>query len=72
MNVITKIAKSLKELELLIKCISETIKNEAKNQKRGFLRLLLETLGVILFGNLLTDKGTIREGEGTIKAGENF
>ena len=72
MNVITKIVKSLKELELLIKCISETIKNEAKNQKRGFLRMLLETLGAILFGNLLTDKGTIREGEGTIKAGENF
>ena len=36
------------------------IKHEAKEQKGGFLRMSLGTLGDTLLGNLLTDKGTIR------------
>ena len=36
MNDIMKIVKSLEESDLLIKGVSETIKNEAKEQKRGF------------------------------------
>ena len=47
------------------------MKNEAKEQKRGFLAMLLGTLGVSLLRNLLTDKGTIRVGDRTIRAGEN-
>ena len=62
MNDITKIVQSLEESGLLIEGVSETIKNEAKKQKRGFLGLLLETLGASLLGNLLTGKGTIRAG----------
>ena len=50
----------------------ETIKNEAKEQKGGFLSMLLGTLGASLLGNCLTGKGTIRAGEGTIGASENF
>ena len=50
---------SLEECGVLRKCISETIKIEAKEEKGGFLRMLLGTLGVILLGNLLTVKGTI-------------
>ena len=69
---IMKIVKSLEESGLLIKGVSETIKNEAQEQKRGFIGVLLSTLGSRLLGNLLTGKGTIRAGEGTIKAGENF
>ena len=71
MNDIIKIVKSLQESGLLIKGISETIKKKAKEQKRRFLRLL-GTLGATLLGNLLTGKSTIRESEGTIRAGENF
>ena len=41
MNDIMKIIKSLEESVLLIKGVSETIKNEAKQQKGGFLRMLL-------------------------------
>ena len=69
---IMKIVKSLEESGLLIKGVSETIKNEAQEQKRGFIGVLLSTLGSRLLGNLLTGKGTIRAGEGTIKADENF
>ena len=45
MNDIIKIVKSLKDSGLLVKSVSETIKNEAKEQKGGFLRMLLGTLG---------------------------
>ena len=34
--------------------------------------MLLGTLGASLLGNLLKRKGGIREGEGTIRAGQNF
>ena len=65
-----KIVKSLEESGLLIKGVNETIKNEAKEQKGGFLRTLLGTLGASLLGHLLTGKGTIRAGEDTIWVGE--
>ena len=51
MNDIMKIVKSLEEFGLLIKGISETIKNEAKEHKEQFLGMLLGTLGVSLLGN---------------------
>ena len=44
MNDIMKIFKSPKEFSLLIKGVSETIKNETKKQKGGFLSMLLSTL----------------------------
>ena len=62
-NYIMKRVKSLEISGLLIKVISETIKNEAKEQKGGFLRMLLETLEATLLGNLLTGRETIRAGE---------
>ena len=68
----TKIIKSLEESGLLIKGISETIKNKAKEQKGGFLSMLLCTLGVSLLGNLLTGKGKIRAGKRTIRTGQDF
>ena len=71
-NDIMKIINSLEESGLLRKVVSETIKNEAKEQKRGFLRMLLGTLGTSLLGNLLTGKGTVRVGEGIIEAGQEF
>ena len=56
MNDIMKIVKSLEESGLLIKGVSETIKNEAKEQKGRFLSKLLGTLGASLLENLLTGK----------------
>ena len=52
MNDIIEIVKSFKESGILIK-----IQNEAKEQKGGFLSMLLGTLGASLLGNLLTGKG---------------
>ena len=72
MNDITKIIKSLEESGLLTKGVSETIKNEAKEEKGEFVGMSLGTLSASLLGNLLTGKGTIRADEGTIRAGENF
>ena len=66
------IVKSLEQSGLLIKGVSETINNKAKEQKGGFLSMLLETLGASLLGNLLTVKGTIRAGEVTVRAGQDF
>ena len=43
------------------------LKNEAKEQKGGFLGMLLGTLGASLLGNLLTDKGAISADEGLIR-----
>ena len=57
MKDIIKIVKSLKDSGLLIKGVSETIKNEAKEQKGGFPGMLLGTLGTSLLGNLLTGEG---------------
>ena len=64
---IMKINKSLEESGLLIKSVSETIKNETTEQKGRFLSILLGTLGASLLGNLLTGKDTTRAGEGRIE-----
>ena len=60
MKDILKIAKSLENSGLLLKGVSETIKNEAKEQKGGFLSMLLGTLGANLLGNMLAGKGVIK------------
>ena len=73
LNDIMKIVKSIElPTGLLIKSVSETIKNEWKEQNGGFLRMLLVTLGPSLFGNLLTGEETIRAREVTIRAGQDF
>ena len=54
MDDITKIVKSLDESDLLIKDVSEAIKDEAKKQKSGFRSMLLVTLGATLLGKILT------------------
>ena len=67
-----KIVKSLEESGLLIKEITETIKNETKEQKGGFILMLLGTLAASILGNALTGKGVIRVDEGVIRVGQNF
>ena len=55
-----KKVKSIEKSGLLTAWVSERVKNEAKEQKGGFLQMLLGTLGASLLGNLLTGKSTIR------------
>ena len=50
---------------LLIKGVSETTKDKAKEQKGRFLSMVLAPLGSSLLGNLLTEKGAIRISKGT-------
>ena len=69
MKDILKIIKSLEDSGLLLEGVSETIKNEASEQKGGFLSMLLGTLGASLLGNMLAGKGIIRAGEGTARVG---
>ena len=73
MDDILKIVKSLEDSGVLLNGVSETIQNEAKEQRRRFLSMLLGTLGTSLLGDLLTKnlsgKGVIRAGEGKIRAG---
>ena len=66
-----KIVKSLEETGLLIKGISETIKNETKEQKGVFLPILLETLTDSILGNESIRKGVIRADEGEVGADQN-
>ena len=69
MEDIIKIIKSLEDSGLLLKGVSEPSQNEAKEQKAGFLSVLLGTLGASLLGNMLAGKGINRAGEGFIRAG---
>ena len=69
MNDIMKVIKRLKESGKLIKAVSKTIQNEAKELKGVFISMLLCTLKASLLGNLLEGKGTIRAGEGTDRLG---
>ena len=61
---------SPEESGLLIKGVSKTKMKQKK--KEGFLRILLDTLGASLLGNLLAGKGTIRVGKGTVTADQDL
>ena len=73
MDDVLKIVKSFEDSGVLLKGASETIQNEAKEQRGGFLSMLSGTLGASLLGDILSKglsgKGVIRAGEGTIRAG---
>ena len=73
MGDILKIVKSPEDSGILLKGVSETNQPEAKEQRGGFLSMLLGTLGASLLGDVLSKclsgKGVIRAGEGTIRAG---
>ena len=68
MNDIMKIIEALENSGILLKGMSKTIENETKEQKGGFLSMLLGTLGASLLGNLLSSgKGIVRAGKGVTK-----
>ena len=67
-----KIVKLLEDSGILLDEITETVKNEVKGQKGGFLSMLLGTLASSLLTDMLLNKkgkGVIRATEGTIRAG---
>ena len=69
-NDIIKIVQALEDSNIFKKGVIKTIKNEAKEQKGGFLSMLLGTLGASLLGNLFTGKGIVRAGTGNNKKKE--
>ena len=68
MEDIIKVVKSLEDSGLLLKRVTETVQNEVKEEKGGFLSMLLGTLGASLLVNLLRGKGINRAGKGIGKA----
>ena len=60
MNDIMKIVKSLEESDLLIKSVSKTIENKAKEQKGRFLGMLLDSLGASVLANLFKGKDKLQ------------
>ena len=70
MKTITETVKSLEDSSLLPEGVSKIIqKNEAKEQREGFLSMLLGTLGASLLENILASKGINRAGEEVVRVG---
>ena len=70
MKDIMKIIEALENTGILLKGVSKTNENETKEQRGGFLSMLLGTLGASLLGNLLTGgKGIMRADDGILRAG---
>ena len=67
-----EVIKSLEDSGLLLKGVTKTVQNKVKEQKGGFISMLLETLGVSLLGNFLTGKRIYKagKGKGINRAGE--
>ena len=57
MEDLIKVVKSLEDSGLLLNGVTESVQNEVKEQRGGFLSMLLGTLGASLLGNLLSGKG---------------
>ena len=67
LNDIMKIVQALEDSNILLKGVTKTIKNETKEQKGGYLSMLLGPLGATLLENLLAGKGTVWAGSGNKK-----
>ena len=61
MNDTVKIVQALEDSNILLKAVTKIIKKEKKEQKGGFLSMLLGTSGASLLGNLLAGKGMVRK-----------
>ena len=67
MNDIMKILQALEDSNILLKGVTKTIRNETKEQKGGFLSIILGILGASLLESLLTGKEIVRAGSGNKK-----
>ena len=80
LNDIMQIIQALEDSVILLKGLTRSVATQTKEQKGGFLSMLLGTLGASLLGNLLSGrglgeqktqaKGMLRAGEGILRAGE--
>ena len=70
MEDLIRIVKSLEDSGLLLNGVTESVKNEIKEQKSGFLSMLSGTLGASLLGNIVAGKGVDRAGDGIVKTGK--
>ena len=72
-NDIMKIVQGLEDSNILLKEVTETIKNKTKKEEGEFLGTIVGTLGSVLLGSLLSVKGNLRAGsrnkKGIIRAG---
>ena len=59
--------KLFEDSNILLKGVTNTIKNETKKQKGGYLGMLLGTLGASLLGNMSAEKGIVWAGFGNKK-----
>ena len=64
MSDIIKIVQALEDSNILLKGVTKTMKDETKEQKGGFLIMLLSTLRASVLGDLLAGKGIARAGYG--------
>ena len=64
-----KIVKPFEDCNVLINGVTKIFENETKKQKVGLLVALFDTLGASFLGNVLVNKGIIRDSEGNIRAG---
>ena len=64
---VLKIVQVYEDSNILLKGVTKTIKNDKKEQKGGFLNVLLGTLDFSLLGNMLAGKGIVRTGSGDKK-----
>ena len=62
----------LLESELLLRGTIKQLKINQKQQKVGFLPMLLGTSAASMLGSVLAGRRVIRAGEGTIRTGKNF
>ena len=69
MNDVIKIIEALENSGILLKGVTKTIENETKEQRGGFVRKLLDTLGASL---LTGGKGIVRAGDGIVRAGDGI
>ena len=72
MSDIIELIQALEDSNILLEGVTKTFKNETKEQKGGFLSMLLSTSGASLLGNLLTGKGVLRVGSGNKKGKGTF
>ena len=72
MNDIMKIVQALEDSNILLKGVTKTIENETREQKGGFLSMLLGTLGDVLTGKGIERAGSgyhSKKGKGIVRAG---
>ena len=67
MNDIMKIVQALEDSDILLKGVTNAVKNETREQKGEFWSMLLATLGASLLENILSGKGIVRAGSGNKK-----